>query len=152
MKLIAHRGNLTGPDTTTENTWASIRKCDRLGIDVEIDFWVKENRLHIGHDEHRTEEIAMYQLRDLSVNVYAHCKNLDALQYMSSNRLGNVIPFSHDSDDFIALSNGEIWAHPRYLANIKVKTYVIAMVWGKPIAKEFEGFYAVCTDYPLELL
>lgn len=152
MRVIAHRGNLTGPDPEKENTWAAVRKCARLDIDAEIDFWVKDNRLCMGHDENNLEQVSLYQFRELKINIYAHCKNLDALQFLGQNTPGNMIPFSHDVDDFVALRNGEIWAHPNYLKNIKDKTMVIAMTWGEPVKEELLGFAGVCTDWPLELL
>ena len=37
MKLIAHRGNLSGPDRERENTTDTIRKALEEGFDVELD-------------------------------------------------------------------------------------------------------------------
>ena len=49
MKIIAHRGNLSGP-TQTENHPDQIKKALDLGFDVEIDVWYKENKVFLGHD------------------------------------------------------------------------------------------------------
>ena len=37
MKIIAHRANLSGPNSKNENKLSSIKKCIDLGYDVEID-------------------------------------------------------------------------------------------------------------------
>ena len=37
MKLIAHKGNVNGPDSSKENTPAQIEWCIDNGYDVEID-------------------------------------------------------------------------------------------------------------------
>ena len=42
MKLIAHRGNVNGPDPLTENTPEKIESAITAGYDVEIDIWYDE--------------------------------------------------------------------------------------------------------------
>ena len=37
MKLIAHRANINGPDSSTENSPDQIDKCIEQGYDVEVD-------------------------------------------------------------------------------------------------------------------
>ena len=53
MKLIAHRGNVTGPNPLRENSLEYIDDAIKLGYDVEIDVrhieW--EQQLYLGHDE-----------------------------------------------------------------------------------------------------
>ena len=39
MKLIAHKGNIDGPNTVTENHPEQIDKCINAGYDVEVDLW-----------------------------------------------------------------------------------------------------------------
>ncbi len=42
MKLISHRGNLNGP-SDLENHPDQIKKVLKLGLNCEIDLWVKNN-------------------------------------------------------------------------------------------------------------
>jgi hypothetical protein len=39
MKIIAHRGNLYGPDPETENTIEQAERCFAICFDVELDIW-----------------------------------------------------------------------------------------------------------------
>jgi len=50
MKIIAHRGNLTGPNPLRENSIDYIEEAISEGFDVEIDLWVEDNQCHLGHD------------------------------------------------------------------------------------------------------
>ena len=62
MKLIAHRGNVNGPDPLTENTPEKIESAIAAGYDVEIDIWYdEEGKLWLGHDE-PTYEITWWWL------------------------------------------------------------------------------------------
>ena len=47
MKLIAHKGNIDGPNSVTENHPDQIDKCIAEGYDVEVDLWwdSKESKL-----------------------------------------------------------------------------------------------------------
>ena len=51
MLKIAHRGNLYGPDPERENTIEVISEALALGYDVEIDIWLVDGKLYLGHDE-----------------------------------------------------------------------------------------------------
>jgi len=50
MKLISHRGNISGVYTDLENTEGYIQKAIDLGYEVEIDVWYKDFKLYLGHD------------------------------------------------------------------------------------------------------
>ena len=52
MKLIAHRGNIDGPNPETENTPEQIVKCIDQGYDVEVDIRIdiKTNTLWLEDD------------------------------------------------------------------------------------------------------
>ena len=53
MRLIAHRGNLNGPNPLVENDPQRITYCIDEGYDVEIDVRYDHhtNMLWLGHDE-----------------------------------------------------------------------------------------------------
>ena len=53
MKLIAHRGNINGPDPSKENTPEYIEQAIAQGFDVEVDvrYSPLHSKLYLGHDE-----------------------------------------------------------------------------------------------------
>ena len=50
MILISHRGNINGPNKDKENSLSYIQEAINLGYDVEIDLWVINGELFLGHD------------------------------------------------------------------------------------------------------
>ena len=50
MLLIAHRGNLNGPDPINENKPETIKNVINMGYDCEIDVRYINNELFLGHD------------------------------------------------------------------------------------------------------
>ena len=50
MILISHRGNLNGKIPENENCPDYIDKAIHSGYDVEIDIWMIDNELFLGHD------------------------------------------------------------------------------------------------------
>jgi hypothetical protein len=51
MILISHRGNINGKINELENNPDYINDALIIGYDVEIDIWVINNELFLGHDE-----------------------------------------------------------------------------------------------------
>ena len=51
MKIISHRGNLTGPNPIRENSIDYIEEAIAEGFDVEVDLWVDDNECYLGHDD-----------------------------------------------------------------------------------------------------
>ena len=77
MKLIAHRGNIQGPDPTTENKPEQIEACLDAGYDVEIDLWYdEEGTLWLGHDQPQYQ-VTWWWLAGKSSNLWIHCKDLE---------------------------------------------------------------------------
>ena len=50
MILISHRGNLNGPNPERENSPKYIDEAIEAGYDVEIDIWLNDGILYLGHD------------------------------------------------------------------------------------------------------
>ena len=161
MQFIAHRGNLYGPNSDTENTIPVIEECIDKGFDIEIDIHYNDGKFWLGHDEPQREfQFTSLQLWNYQTTVYAHCKTVEALQEMS-NRVGlasfrNVIPFFHDVDDCILLVSNRLWIHPRAVNKVRTHTNSIVVL---PDMKDFETYKyddikyakAICTDYPVAL-
>ena len=51
MILISHRGNLNGKMPQNENHPDYIDEAIHAGYDVEVDVWMIDNELFLGHDE-----------------------------------------------------------------------------------------------------
>ena len=51
MRIISHRGCLDGPDPSIENNLNQIDSAIKYSFDVEIDLWMLNNDLFLGHNE-----------------------------------------------------------------------------------------------------
>jgi hypothetical protein len=141
MKLIAHRGLLNGPDETIENHPEQIRTVCDLGIDCEVDLWVNDSHLYLGHD------FPQYKISHdflSNTNLWIHAKNLSALYYLTNT---NFNYFWHQTDDFTLTSKGFIWTYPGQ--DLRTTSIMVLPENIDPtlaIVKNAKC-YGVCTDY-----
>lgn len=107
MKLISHRGNLTGPNTVDENSPELVLDVLAKGFECEIDLWLDNNTLYLGHDgpQYRVSHDFLEK-----PGLWIHAKNFDALVYLDNYR--NINYFWHQEDDFTITSKGYIWTYP----------------------------------------
>jgi len=111
MKLISHRGNLSGPNPEQENQPEYIAEALKQGYDVEIDVWFKDDKFMLGHDEPQYE--FPFELIDQAYpKLWIHCKNIDALSKL--NELdpngSKVNYFWHENDLGVLTSKSYIWS------------------------------------------
>ena len=80
MKLIAHKGNVNGPDSSKENTPAQIEWCIDNGYDVEIDvrYNSENDKFYLGHDDSQYE-INWWWLAGKTDHLWIHCKDITTL-------------------------------------------------------------------------
>jgi len=143
-KIIAHRANLTGP-SIDENKLESIDKAIALGFDVEVDVWLNNEKLYLGHDNPQYE-IDVNFLLERSSCLWIHCKNVESLIMLSKFSSLNV--FWHQEDDFVLTRSNHIWTYPG-----KEITTKSIDVMPSDLNKSFLAFpYAICTDYSLNAL
>jgi hypothetical protein len=138
MKIISHRGNLTGPNREEENKMGYIDNAMSLGYDVEIDLWYVNGDYYLGHDvpSHRTN------LEFISKDgLWIHAKNLDALYQLTKT---NLHYFWHQNDNFTLTSKNIIWTYPD-----KETTKNSVIVTLENNLEKFLNLelYGVCTDY-----
>ena len=107
MLLIAHRGNIYGKDLQNENKHDYILEAIQQGYDVEVDVWLHNGALFLGHDGPQYPTDIGFLLNE---KLWCHCKNVDALQILMEN---NVHCFFHKSDDIILTSKGYMWTFPK---------------------------------------
>lgn len=113
MRLIAHRGNIYGPnDLTKENNPEYIEHAIFNGFDAEIDvrYNYLEHQLYLGHDE-PTHKIDWFWLGRHKDRLWIHCKNLETL-YEFSHGTSGFNYFWHQNDDYTLTSTNKIWTYP----------------------------------------
>jgi len=112
ITLIAHRGNTNGKFESYENEPNYIDLAIERGYDVEIDVWYKDNIWWLGHDKPQYGiNLDWIQLR--SHKLWVHCKNIEALEYLTTEKDGADINFFwHDTDTATLTSFGYVWAYP----------------------------------------
>lgn len=141
MKLIAHRGNTVGRFESYENEPNYIDKAIREGYDVEVDVWVINGLLYLGHDKAQYG-VNFRWFRDRMSKLWIHCKNEDALFYFRDDLIYDMNYFWHQKDDFTLTSHGYIWTYP----GKKLSSNSIAVI---PETSEFDNIdiaYGICSD------
>lgn len=108
MIYISHRGNIDGKNIELENSPSYIDDAISLEFDVEVDVWVLNGKIFLGHDwgEYETDIDFLYERNN---KLWLHCKNYDAVDYFRNK---NFNWFWHQSDDMTLTKSGYIWAYP----------------------------------------
>jgi glycerophosphoryl diester phosphodiesterase len=107
MKIIAHRGNLDGPNPLRENSLDYIDEAIKCGFDVEIDIR-EDNGLFLGHDNPQYHVTFDWLIRRKKY-LWIHCKNVQALDFFSETSFNY---FWHENDQYTITSHGIGWVYP----------------------------------------
>ena len=137
MKLISHRGNITGRNTELENKPEYIDAAIELGYDVEVDVWYKDEDFWLGHDEPKYKISLEYLSKP---GLWCHAKNSDALYQMSINADKIMHYFWHQEDDYTITSQGYLWTYPGK------KPYPNSICIGDPALYSKQSIYGICSD------
>ncbi len=140
MKLIAHRGNLNGPNNLEENKPEYIINCIRQGFDCEIDVRLLDNILYLGHDNPDYQIDKNFLLENKNF-LWIHCKNINALNYLIDFKELNI--FWHQNDDYTLTSKNFIWSYPNKI-NTEKSILLLPELDNFNIDK---NCYGICTDY-----
>lgn len=146
MILIAHRGNINGPNPSKENHPDYIDEAISEGYDVEIDIRYSPlvNKMYLGHDA-STYGVTLHWIDERMDKLWIHCKNIEALEYFTSKSEGYNY-FWHQEDDFTLTSKKYIWTYPG-------KPYTLKSIIVMPESIESFNYekpkdcYGVCSDY-----
>lgn len=114
MLTISHRGNIYGINKSLENNPVHIKDLLKSNIQVEIDVWLKDGVILLGHDE--PQYVVSYEFLKQN-GLWCHAKNIDGLYYMLEQNIRNC--FWHQEDDFALTSSGFIWTYPDKLITNK---------------------------------
>jgi hypothetical protein len=146
MKLIAHRGNVSGANPELENSPQQIDYCIMKGFDVEIDVWYIDRKFYLGHDTYQYE-VSLSYLSERSKYLWMHCKNLLALREFQHTWFNY---FWHQKDDYTLTSLGYIWTYPglNYFTNSRQVLLDFSEMSDKKLEYyESLGVYGLCSDY-----
>ena len=108
MILISHRGNTNGKFESYENEPMYIDKAISDGFDVEVDVWMIEGVLFLGHDNPQYG-VTQHWFNERYEKLWIHCKNIEALYFVRETRLHY---FWHEEDTLTLTSKNYIWAYP----------------------------------------
>ena len=146
MKIIAHRGNINGPDPLTENSPLQILLALSQGFECEIDLWYCNDKLYLGHDNPQYETNINF-LFNFSDKLWCHCKHLESFIYLL--QFDNLNCFYHQTDDYILTSKRIIWVYP---GKSVPKDGIVVMPELYPLLKYLDDHIGgICTDYPSQI-
>lgn len=111
MIQISHRGYINGPDDILENNPKHIQTLLNKGVDVEIDVWLIDKKIYLGHDKPLHAVTKKFLTHK---NLWCHAKNLEALSALLKLK---TICFWHQEDNYTLTSNNYIWTYPNILVN-----------------------------------
>lgn len=142
MHFIAHRGNTHGPNKERENTPKYIDQALSQGFQVEVDIWMQDGQLYLGHDAPETP-IAPHFLFMRNVSLWCHAKNLAAFEFLLVNGLHC---FYHDKDAYTLTSRAVIWAYPGQECGSSA-VCVMPERCDQTHAQDLWGCAGICSDY-----
>lgn len=142
MIFISHRGNLERRIKEEENKPEKILECIKLGYQVEIDVWFKNNRFFLGHDEPQFIVDDVFLKHE---NLWCHAKNLNSLQKMLEY---DIHCFWHQNDSYTITSKQIIWCYP----NSPLLSNCVAVLpeFANYSLNDLKQCYAICTDEVLK--
>ena len=149
MKLIAHRGNINGPNPSEENRPEYIEAAIAEGFDAEIDIWYDrfDNKFYLGHDDLQYS-ITWGWLSKNIASLWIHCKNIEAL-YEFSHGTSGYNYFWHQEDDFTLTSKNYIWTYPG--KSYTPKSVIVMPELNMPVEtfSDLRAFncYGICSDF-----
>jgi hypothetical protein len=142
MILISHRGNINGKQPTKENMPEYIQTALKLGYNVEIDVWWKDEYFWLGHDEPTHQIPSVF----LSTNgLWCHAKNMEAIIEMEKlNKSLNfdIHYFWHQDDDCTLTSKNIMWVHPK-IKPLAGTISVLPEIHNQDVSR----CMGVCSDY-----
>jgi 3-deoxy-D-manno-octulosonate 8-phosphate phosphatase (KDO 8-P phosphatase) len=139
MKLIAHRGNISGSQASLENDPTYLEHAMEIGYDVEMDVWFQQDAYYTGHDK-PTYKIDKNFLKNSKI--WVHCK--DEKTFYNLSKYVDINCFLQEGDKVAITTKGFLWNHSSCKEWDERSVFVNLgeIVWGSFIFP-----YAVCSDY-----
>jgi len=150
MKLISHRGNITGPGS--ENDPRTVDLAISKGFDVEIDLRSDGNDLFLGHDT-PDFKVDFDWISSRREKLWIHCKDLQSSIALSKMQTldQKLRYFCHSDDPFVLVSTGHIWMHYNILDSLNKyldERCVVPLITLNHINNYFiPKVYGICSDH-----
>jgi len=109
--IIAHRGNIFGPNPDKENKPCYIDYAIITGYDVEVDVWCLGKDFYLGHDK-PTYLVEETFFKEREYNLVCHAKNILALRKLLDIGKIGIHCFMHNNDIAVLTSQNYIWTYP----------------------------------------
>jgi glycerophosphoryl diester phosphodiesterase len=149
LKLIAHRGNVSGPNPIKENSIEYIEEAISQDYDVEIDirYSYVDQEFYLGHDDPQYI-VFLDWLVEHKERLWIHCKNIESLHKFSSEK-NNFNYFWHQEDDYTLTGCGYIWTYPGKIPTLNSIIVMPEMTMEMQDLINLKTFpcYGVCSDY-----
>lgn len=110
MFLISHRGNINGRQQEFENEPTYIDISISNGYDVEVDVWLINNLLWLGHDAPQYNVKFEWFVARIN-KLWLHCKNIESILFFQKNQY-TFNYFWHETDTITLTSFNYIWVYP----------------------------------------
>ena len=144
MKLISHRGNLSGPSPENENKIPYVQRAIDRGYDVEIDVRLIDNNLYLGHDS-PDYLVDLSWLLDRKEHLLVHAKNFQAMSFLIKYDLRI---FYHQVEKHTVIGNTKnLWSCDIGEATEKSIIPLISLEEVEKYKNLVGNFYGVCSDY-----
>ena len=146
MILIAHRGNISGPNPEMENNPIYIVKELEKGYDVEVDirgsFYTK---FYLGHDEQQYM-VSPEWLFKRAGKLWLHAKDIQALHSLTQ-QASNFNVFWHQDDFYTMTTKGFIWTYPGHTLTPESICVMPERFDGLYTAEQLNSCSGICTDF-----
>lgn len=107
---------------------------------MEVDFWVINNGLYLGHDD-PYYKISNVELLPLIWMAWFHCKNVEAIDYCFNHGLNG---FWHEEDKYTVTVHGFTWTYRGYILGKRS----IAVLPELMPEWDISNAWGICTDFP----
>lgn len=153
MILISHRGNISGPNPSRENTTSYIQESIDAGFSVEIDLWIEKvifgtrvvYKFFLGHDTPQ-HETSYEWLHDRRSKLWIHAKNLECLYYFRQAPPASGWNFFwHQEDEYTLTNNCLIWTYPGH--PLTDRSICVMPEKSDYEKKEVDKCVGICSDY-----
>jgi hypothetical protein len=144
MILIAHRGNIDGPNPELENSLQYIDKAIDSGYNVEVDIWGSlVEGLYLGHDEPQYQ-VSPDWIFERTEYLWLHAKDIPAL-YTFTQQVRGCNAFWHEEDKHTLTSAGFIWAYPGSI--LTPRSICVMPELAQYAETDLSDCLGICSDY-----
>lgn len=140
MILISHRGNINGEQPSKENTPSYILEALKLGCDVEVDVWYKNDKWYLGHDKPQYEIEKSFLFIG---GLWVHCKNINALSILCQSGMAEELnAFYHTDEDVVLTTSRYLWTYPRN----QLYSNSVCVIPELGFIGDLKKCYGICSD------